>query len=118
MGDVRSGWEGGVQDKRKGHEALLQGQGEVCQGVDEAVFSYWWRGDPRAPIEREVDRGEDYGKGSGRILGPEGGEGGERLRESGRGRVGVWGGAGDREGGTAPHVFAVGSDGGEAGLPR
>ena len=52
----------------------------------------------------------------GGILGPEGGEGGEGLWESGRGRVGVRRGAGDSEGGQAPFVSAIGDNGGEAGL--
>jgi len=39
------------------------------------------------------------------------------LWESGRGRVAVWWGAGDREGGEASSVSPVGSDEGEAGLP-
>ena len=52
----------------------------------------------------------------GGVLGPEGGEGGEGLWESGRGRVGVRGGAGNSEGSKAPPVSAVGDNGGEAGL--
>jgi len=52
----------------------------------------------------------------GGVLGPEGGEGGEGLWESGRGRVGVRGGAGNSEGGKAPFVSAVEANGGEAGL--
>jgi len=50
------------------------------------------------------------------VLGPEGGEGGEGLRESGRSRVGIRGGAGDSEGGKAPSIPAVRDDGGEARL--
>jgi len=89
----------------------------VCQGVNRQVFSYWRRGDLRAPAEGEVNGGEAYSKVPGRVLGPEGGEGGERQRESGQGRVGVWGGAGDSEGGKVLFVSAVGHNGGEASLP-
>ena len=53
----------------------------------------------------------------GRVLGSKGGEGGERLWESGRGWLGIQGGAGDPEGGEAPSVSAVGSDRREVGLP-
>jgi len=53
----------------------------------------------------------------GRVLGPKGGEGGEGLWESGRGRAGVGGGANHPEGSKAPAVSALGDDGGEAGLP-
>jgi len=115
-GNFRSRWGGGVEYKRKGCEALLYGQGEVCQGVNGKVFPYWWSGDLCAPAKGEVDRGEAYCEMPGGVLGSEGGEGGERLWESGRGRVGVRGGAGDSEGGTAPFVSAVGDDGGEASL--
>ena len=38
------------------------------------------------------------------------------MRESGRGRVGIRGGAGNSEGGEAPLVSAVGDNAGEAGL--
>jgi len=97
-------------------KALLQGQGEVCHGVDRHVFPYRWRGDLCAPAEGEVDRGEAYRKMPRGVLGSKGGEGGERWWESGRGRVGVRGGAGDSEGGKAPSVPAVRDNGGEAGL--
>jgi len=53
----------------------------------------------------------------GRVLGAEGGEGGERLGESGRGWIGVRGGAGNSEGGQAPCVSLVGNNGEEASLP-
>jgi len=88
----------------------------MCQGVNGKVFPYWWRGDLRAPAKGEVDEGEVYSEVPGGVLGPEGGEGGEGLWESGRGRVGVRGGAGDSEGGKAPLVSAVGDNGGEASL--
>jgi len=52
----------------------------------------------------------------GRVLGPEGGEGGEGPWEPGCGGVGVWRGAGDPEGGQASLVSAVQDDWGEAGL--
>ena len=52
----------------------------------------------------------------GRVLGPEGGEGGEGLRESGRGWVCVWGGAGHSKGSQSSAISAVGGDGGEAGF--
>jgi len=55
----------------------------VCHGVDGEVFSYWRRGNLRLPIKGEVNRGEAFRKVPGRVLGLEGGEGGERLRESG-----------------------------------
>jgi len=51
-----------------------------------------------------------------RVLCPKGGEGGEGLWESGRGRASVRGGAGNSEGSKAPPVSAVGDNGGEAGL--
>jgi len=88
----------------------------VCQGVNGKVFPYWWSGDLRAPAEGEVDRGEAYCEVSGGVLGSEGGEGGEGLWESGRGRVGVRGGAGNSQGGKASLVSAVGDDAGEASL--
>ena len=68
------------------------------------------------PTKGEVNRREGYREGPGGVLGPEGGEGGNGLWESGRGRVGVQGGAGNPEGGKAPPVPAVGDNGGEAGL--
>jgi len=80
------------------------------------VFPYWRRGDLRAPAKGEVDGGETYCEMPGGIPGSEGGEGGEGLWDSGRGRVGIRGGAGDSEGGKAPLESAVGKDGGEAGL--
>jgi len=55
----------------------------VCQGVNGEMFSRWGVGDPRAPAEREVDGREAYRKVPGRVLGSEGGEGGEGRRESG-----------------------------------
>jgi len=91
-------------------------QGEVCQLVKGKVLPYRWRGDLRAPAKREVNGGEAYCEVPGGILGSEGGEGREGLWESGRGRVGVRGGAGDSEGGKGPLVSAVGDNGGEAGL--
>jgi len=84
----------------------------VCQGVDGEMFPRWGSGDPRAPAEGKVDGGEAYRKVPGRVMGSEGGEGGEGLRESGRGWVGFRGGAGDSEGGETPLVSAVGSNGG------
>jgi len=89
----------------------------VCQGVNGEMFSRWWGGDPRAPAEGEVDGGEAYCEVPGRVLGSEGGEGGEGQREFGRGWVGVRGGAGNSEGGETPLASAVGGNGGEAGLP-
>jgi len=80
------------------------------------VFPYRRREDLGAPTEGEVNGGEAYGKVPGRVLGPKGREGGEGLWESGRGRVGVRGGAGDSEGSKAPLPSAVGDYGGEAGL--
>jgi len=80
------------------------------------VFPYWRRGDLRAPAEGEVDGGEAHREVPGGVLGSEGGEGGEGLWESGRGQIGIGGGAGDSEGGQAPPVSAVGDNGGEAGL--
>jgi len=90
----------------------------MCQGVNGEVLPYPWRGDLRAPAEKEVDGGEAYREVPGTVLGPKGREGGEGLWESGRGRAGVRGGAGHPEGRKAPPVSAVGDDGGEAGLPR
>ena len=81
------------------------------------MFPYWRRGDFCAPIEGEVDRAEAYRGMPGRVLGSKGGEGRERLWEPGRGQVGIWWGAGNPEGGEASSLSAVGSDGGEAGLP-
>jgi len=82
------------------------------QGVQRKVFPYWWTGDLCAPAEEQVDGREAYCKVSGRVLGPKGGEGGEGLWESGRGRVCVRGGAGNPEGGKASPVSAVGDNGG------
>jgi len=87
-------------------------------GVHRKVLPYQWRGDLRAPTEGEVDRGEAYCQVPGRVLCPEGGEGGEGLWESGRGRVGAWGGAGNSEGGAASPISAVGDHGREASLTR
>jgi len=89
----------------------------MCQGVNGEVLPYRWRGYLRAPAEGEVAGGDAYCKVPGRVLGPKGGEGGEGLWESGRGRAGVGGGAGNSEGSKAPLVSAVGDNGGEAGLP-
>jgi len=55
----------------------------MCQGVYRKVFSYRWRGDLCAPAEGEIDGGEAYCQVLGRVLGPQGGEGGEGLWESG-----------------------------------
>jgi len=88
----------------------------MCQGIHRKVFPYRWRGDLCAPAEGEVYGGEAHCQVPGRVLGPKGGEGGEGLWESGRGRVGVRGGAGNSEGGKASPVSAVGDNGGEAGL--
>ena len=55
----------------------------MCQGVHRKVFPYRWRGDLCAPAEGEGDGGETYSQVPGRVLGPEGGEGGEGL-------MGVW----------------------------
>jgi len=88
----------------------------VCQGIDREVFPYWWRGDVCAPTEGEVNGGEAHRKMPVGVLGSKGGEGGEGMFESGRGRVGVQRGAGDSEGGEAPFVPAIEDDGGEAGL--
>jgi len=49
----------------------------MCQGVYREVFPYRWRGDLRASVKGEVDGGEAYCQVHGRILSPEGGEGGE-----------------------------------------
>ena len=87
------------------------------QGVNGEVFPYWRRGDPLVPIEGKVNGGEAYRKVPGRVLGPKRGEGRERLWESGRGRVGFWGGTGDSVGGKAPFVSTIGSNRGEVGLP-
>jgi len=80
------------------------------------VFPYRRRGDLPVPAKGEVNGGEAYCKMPGGVLGPKGGEGEEGLWESGRGRVGVWGGAGNSEGGEVSLVSAVGDDGGEASL--
>ena len=88
----------------------------MCQGVNRKVFPYRWGGDLCAPVEGEVDGGAAYCQVPGRVLGPEGGQGGEGLWESGRGRIGARGGAGNSEGGEASPVSAVGDNGGEAGL--
>jgi len=89
----------------------------VCQGVNGEMVFRWGVGDPRAPAESEVDGGEAYRNVPGRVLGSEGGEGGEGQRESGRVWVGVGGGACDSEGRETPLVSAVGGNGREAGLP-
>ena len=61
----------------------MEGQGEVCQGVDGEMLSRWGVGDSRAPAEGEVNGGEAYRMVPGRVLGSEGGERGEGQRESG-----------------------------------
>ena len=88
----------------------------MCQGVYREVFPYRRRGNFCAPAEGEIDGGEAYCQVPGGVLGPEGGEGGKRLWESGRGRIGVRGGAGNSESGEASSVPAVGDNGGEASL--
>jgi len=88
----------------------------MCQGVHRKIFPYGWRGDLCAPAEGEVDGGQAYSQVAGGVVGPEGGEGGEGLWESGRGRVGTWGCAGNSEGGEASPVSAVGDNGMEASL--
>jgi len=105
-----------VQYEGEAGEAFLQGQGEVGEGVNRKVLPQWWGGGFRPPVKGEVDRGEAYCEVPGRVLGPGGGEGGEGLWESCRGRVGIRGGAGNPECGQAPPVPAVGYDRGEEGL--
>jgi len=73
--------------------------GEGCEDVDREVLPQGWGGNFCPPIKGEVDRGEALRKLPGRVLGPDGGQRGEGLRESGRGGVGVWGRAGHSEGG-------------------
>ena len=53
------------------------------EGVDWELLSQGWGGNFRPPVEGEVNRGEAFRQVPGRVLGPEGGEGGEGLRESG-----------------------------------
>jgi len=72
-----------MQDEREACEAFLQGQGEVSEGVDQEVLSPGRGGSFCLPVKGEVYRGEAFRKVPGRILGPEGGEGGEGLQESG-----------------------------------
>jgi len=88
----------------------------VGEGVDRKVFPQGWGRDLAAPIEGEVDGGEAFREVPGRVLGPKGGERGERWRESCRRRVRVWGGAGYPKGGQSPSVPAVRDNRGEAGL--
>ena len=90
----------------------------MCQGGDGEVFSYWPRENLRSQIEGEVKGGEAFRNVLGCVLGSGGGEGGDRLRDSGRGWVGVRGGADDSEGGQAPFVSAIGDNGGEACFPE
>ena len=90
----------------------------MYQGVHREVFPYRWRGDFCAPAEGEVDGGDAYRQLPRRVLGPEGGNGGEGLWESGRGRVGAWGGAGKSEGGEASPVSVVGDNGRESSLTK
>jgi len=71
----------------------------VCQGFHREVFSHWREGNFRPPVKGEVNGEEAFSKVRGRVLGPEGREGEEGLRESGCGRVGVRGGAGESESG-------------------
>ena len=82
-GNIRSRWAGGVPDEREMCEAYLQGQGEVCQGVNREVSSYRWRENFRPPVKGEVHRREALCEVPRRVLGPEGREGGEGLWESG-----------------------------------
>jgi len=88
----------------------------MCKGVHRKVFPYRCRWNLCAPAEGEVDGEEAYCQVPGRVLGPERGKRGEGLWESGRGRVGAWGGAGNSEGGEAPLVSAVRDNGSEASL--
>jgi len=88
----------------------------VGEGVDRKVLPLGGGSNLRLPVEGEVHRGEAYREMSGRVLGPEGGEGGEGWWESGRGRVGVRGGADDSEGGQASPTSAVGDSRRQAGL--
>jgi len=85
LGNVHSGREGGMLDEWKPGEAFLQGQGKVCQGINREVRSQWWRGDFCPPPKREVDGGKAFHEMSRRVLGPEGGAGGDRRWESGWG---------------------------------
>jgi len=93
------GGGGGVRDEGEPCEASLEGQGEVSQGVNGEVVSFWRRGSFRPPVKWEVDRGEAFHAVPGRVLGLEGREGGEGLWDSGCGWVGLRGGAGNSEGG-------------------
>jgi len=71
----------------------------VGEGVDRKVSPLGGGGNLPSPVEGEVHGGEAYPEMSGRVLGPEGGEGGEGRWESGRGQVGIRGGAGNLQGG-------------------
>jgi len=88
----------------------------MCQGVNRKGFPYWWRGDLCAPADGEGDGGEAYCEVPGRVLGAKGGEGGEGLWVSSRGRVGVRGGPANSEGVKVSPVSPVGDNGGEVGL--
>jgi len=88
----------------------------VGEGVDREVLPHRWGRDLGAPIEGEVDGGEAFREVPGRVLGSEGGERGERWRESCRRLVRIWGGAGHPKGGQSSLVPAGRDNGGEAGL--
>jgi len=70
----------------------------------------------RPPVEGEVTGGEAFREVPGQVSGPEGGEGGEGLWESGRCRVGVWGGSGNSASGWVSSVPTVRYDRRETGL--
>ena len=64
-------------------EALLQRQDEVSQGVNWEVFSQRGGGAFPSPVKGEIHRGKALCEVPGRVLGPQGGEGGEGRPESG-----------------------------------
>jgi len=53
---VRGGWDicahraWGVEDQGEAGEPLREGEGEVCQRVDQEVFSDWWGGETRVSV--------------------------------------------------------------------
>ena len=57
-GNIRPRWGGGVEHEREACEALLEGQGEVSEGVDREVFPPGWGRSLCLQIKGEIDRGE------------------------------------------------------------
>lgn len=91
----------------------MQGEDEVCQGIDWEVFPQCGGGGFCLPVQGEVTRGEAFCEMPGRVLGSKDGGGEEGGRQASGWRVSRRGGTGDPAGRKAPSVPAVGGDGGK-----